>query len=82
MVYMSFNSEEMGDKISWKRNLLTIIKFGRFSILFNRTFADIDIHVVQNRRVGVQKSHWDKTSKRHTKFSTVISFVCLAPVNG
>ena len=23
-------------------------------------------HVVQNRRAGEQKSHWDKTNKRHT----------------
>ena len=24
------------------------------------------IHVVQNRHAGEQKSHWDKTNKRHT----------------
>ena len=24
------------------------------------------IHVAQNRRAGEQKSHWDKTNKRHT----------------
>ena len=26
----------------------------------------VAIHVVQNRRTGEQKSHWDKTNKRHT----------------
>ena len=26
----------------------------------------VAIHVVQNRRAGEQKSHWDKTNKRHT----------------
>ena len=25
----------------------------------------VAIHVVQNRRAGEQKSHWDKTNKRH-----------------
>ena len=24
------------------------------------------IHVIQNRRIGGQKSHWEKTNKRHT----------------
>ena len=24
------------------------------------------IHVLKNRRAGEQKSHWDKTNKRHT----------------
>ena len=24
------------------------------------------IHVVQNRRAGEQKSHWEKTNKKHT----------------
>ena len=26
----------------------------------------VAIHVVRNRRTGEQKSHWDKTNKRHT----------------
>ena len=26
----------------------------------------VAIHVVQNHRTGEQKSHWDKTNKRHT----------------
>ena len=28
--------------------------------------SQVAIHVVQNRRTGEQKSHWDKTNKRHT----------------
>ena len=27
------------------------------------------IHVVQSRHAGEQKSHWDKTNKRHTNFT-------------
>ena len=38
------------------------------------------IHVVQNRHAGEQKSHWDKTNKRHTEFEMVLFFVCLVPV--
>ena len=44
----------------------------------------VSIHVVQNRHVGTQKSHWGKTNKGHTWFYMVISFscsfVCLVPV--
>ena len=45
----------------------------------NKTFVPIGllqlaIYVVQNRRAGEQKSHWDKTKK------LCMSFVCLVPV--
>ena len=36
------------------------------------------IHVVQNRRAGEQKSHWDKTNK--IRVEMVIFFFCLVPV--
>ena len=38
------------------------------------------IHVVQNRRAGEQKSHWDKTNKESYHFKLCMSFVCLVPV--
>ena len=39
------------------------------------------IHVVQNRRAGEQKSHWDKRlTKKITISNYVMSFVCLVPV--
>ena len=38
------------------------------------------IHVVQNRRAGEQKSHWDKTNKENYHFKLCMSFVCLVPV--
>ena len=38
------------------------------------------IHVVQNRRVGGQKSHWDKTNKENYHFKLCMSFVFLVPV--
>ena len=38
------------------------------------------IHVVQNRRAGEQKSHWDKTNKENYHLKLCMSFVCLVPV--
>ena len=38
------------------------------------------IHVVQNRRAGEQKSHWDKTDKENDHLKSCMSFVCLVPV--
>ena len=38
------------------------------------------IRVVQNRRAGEQKSHWDKTNKENYHFKLCMSFVCLVPV--
>ena len=38
------------------------------------------IHVVQNRRPGEQKSHWDKINKENYHFILCMSFVCLVPV--
>ena len=35
------------------------------------------IHVVQNRRAGEQKSHWDKTDKENYYLKSCMSFVCL-----
>ena len=40
----------------------------------------LSIHVVQNRHVGTQKSHWDKTNKRSYHLKFCIPFVGLAPV--
>ena len=40
----------------------------------------VAIHVVQNRRVGEQKSHWDKTNKENYYLKLCMSFVCLVPV--
>ena len=37
------------------------------------------IHVVQNRRAGEQKSHWDKTNKENYHLKLYMSFVCLVP---
>ena len=37
------------------------------------------IHVVQNRRAGEQKSHWD-TNKENYNLKLCLSFVCLVPV--
>ena len=34
------------------------------------------IHVVQNRHAGEQKSHWDKTNKRHTGIILNGNFLC------
>ena len=34
------------------------------------------IHVVQNRHAGEQKSHWDKTDKRHTGIILNGNFLC------
>ena len=36
--------------------------------------------VVQNRRAGEQKSHWDKTNKENYNLELCMSFVCLVPV--
>ena len=38
------------------------------------------IHVVQNRRAGEQKSHWNKTNKENYLYKLCMSFVCLVPV--
>ena len=38
------------------------------------------IHVVQNRRAGEQKSHWDKTNKENYHLKLCMSFVCLVPM--
>ena len=38
------------------------------------------IHMVQNRRAGEQKSHWDKTNKENYHLKLCMSFVCLVPV--
>ena len=40
----------------------------------------VAIHVVQNRRAGEQKSHWDKTNKENYSLKLWMSFVCLVPV--
>ena len=40
----------------------------------------LTIHVVQNRRAGEKKSHWDKTNKENYHFKLCMSFVCLVPV--
>ena len=40
----------------------------------------VAIHVVQNRRAGEQKSHWDKTKKENYSLKLCMSFVCLVPV--
>ena len=40
----------------------------------------VAIQVVQNRRVGEQKSHWDKTNKENYSLKLCMSFVCLVPV--
>ena len=40
----------------------------------------VAIHVVQNRRAGEQKSHWDKTNKENYHLKLFKSFVCLVPV--
>ena len=37
-------------------------------------------HVVQNRRAGEQKSHWDKTNKENYHLKLCMSFVCLVLV--
>ena len=36
----------------------------------------LDIHVVQNRHVGEQKSHWDKTNKGNYYLKLCLPFVC------
>ena len=36
-------------------------------------------HVVQNRRTGEQKSHWDKTNKGNYHLKLCMLFVCLIP---
>ena len=33
------------------------------------------IHVVQNRRAGEKKSHWDKTNKENYHFKLCMSFI-------
>ena len=38
------------------------------------------IHVLQNRRAGEQKSHWDKTNKENYDFRLCMSLACLVPV--
>ena len=38
------------------------------------------IHVVQNRRAGEQKSHWDKKNKESYHLKLCMFFVCLVPV--
>ena len=40
----------------------------------------VAIHVVQNRRTGEQKSHWDKTNKGNYHLKLCMPFVCLVPV--
>ena len=40
----------------------------------------LSIHVVQNRHVGTQMSHWDKTNKENYHLKLCMPFVCLAPV--
>ena len=37
------------------------------------------IHVVQNRRAGGQKSHWDKTNKENYHFKLCMSFCLSCP---
>ena len=37
-------------------------------------------HVVQKRRTGEQKSHWDKTNKGNYHLKLCMPFVCLVPV--
>ena len=39
-------------------------------------YLQLAIHVVQNRRAGEQKSHWDKTNKRHVILDD--NFLCLS----
>ena len=38
--------------------------------------------MVQNRRAGEQKSHWDKTNKENYHLKLCMSFICLVPVRG
>ena len=38
------------------------------------------IHVIQNRRAGEQKLHWDKTNEENYHFKLCMYFVCLVPV--
>ena len=38
------------------------------------------IHMVENRRAGEEKSHWDKTKKENYHLNLCMSFVCLVPV--
>ena len=38
------------------------------------------IHVVQNRRSGEEKSHWDKTNRENYHLKLCMCFVCLVPV--
>ena len=40
----------------------------------------LSIHVVQNRHVGTQMSHWDKTNKENYHLKLCMPFVGLAPV--
>ena len=40
----------------------------------------IAIHVVQNRRAGEQKLHWDKTNKENYDVKLCMSLACLVPV--
>ena len=55
----------------------------QYKFLFESTvigLLQLAIHVVQNRRAGEQKSHWDKTNKENYHFKLCMSFVCLVPV--
>ena len=60
---------------SWRSTLLVL----SLASTGNRLFAG-SIHVVQNRRAGEQKSHWDKTNKENYSLKLCMSFVCLVPV--
>ena len=40
----------------------------------------VAIHVVQTRRTGEQKSHWDKTNKGNYHLKLCMPFVCLVAV--
>ena len=47
-------------------------------LVFLRAIGHLElvIHVVQNRSVGEQKSHWDKTNKENYHLKLCMSFVC------
>ena len=58
------------------------ISLNKRTFLYEKRMGPLQvaIHVVQNRRTGEQKSHWDKTNKGNYHLKLCMPFVCLVPV--
>ena len=71
--------------ISFQDQATIAVRWNKFGFILPLQKSSIGplqlaIHVVQNRRAGEKKSHWDKTNKENYHLKSCMSFVCLVAV--